>query len=1354
MPESTELSQAKRALLEKLLRGSVASDDRLVQSIKRQSGTASAPLSFGQQQIWLLAQLMPDVPVYNECVTLHLPGPLNVPVFERSFTEFLRRHAAWRTSFPLVDGLPVQHVHPPAPLALPVTDLRHLPVDARVGEALRLATADGQMLFDLARGPLLHARLVQLSESEHRLFLTIHHILFDGVAIYQILLPELYTIYQAFLAGQPSPLPALPLHYTDYACWQREQAEGEAFASHLAYWKEQLAHAPATLELPTDRPRPPVSTYRGSMRPFALSRELSEALKALSRQEGTTLYTTLATAFQTLLFRYTGQEDLVIGTASAGRTHPELQTMMGYFLNTLVLRTDLSGNPPFRELLRRVRAVVAAAVAHEAVPFAYLVKELQPERDLSVHPLFQVLLTLEPPLATLPSGWTLTQMDVTVGSAKFDLSLELDDRPEGLIGRFEYNSDLFDAATIDRMVGHWQTLLAGIVAHPTLRLTELPILTAAERTQLLVAWNETQTADTGDMRLPQLIEEQVARTPEAIAVVSQDRQLTYHELNARANQLAAYLRTLGVGSESLVGLSMQRSSEMVVGLLAVLKAGAAYVPLDPSYPAERLAFMLTDSRIEVLLTRQDLAARLPVSAARVVCLDADPALLAQQCAENLSIAGTAEQRAYVIYTSGSTGQPKGVQITHRALLNLLTSMRQQPGLTAEDTLLAVTTLSFDIAGLEIFLPLLVGARLVIAGQEIVADGVALAALLAETRTTVMQATPATWRLLLASGWQGEPHVKILCGGEALPLDLARQLVPECASLWNMYGPTETTIWSSCVQVTAEDRSLSIGRPIANTQMYVLDPEQHLVPVGVSGELYIGGSGLARGYLYRPELTAERFIRHPFVQGAQARLYRTGDLARYRADGTLEILGRLDYQVKVRGFRIELGEIEATLQRHPTVRQALVMVREDTPGVQRLVAYVIPEASTAPTARELLQALAQSLPAYMLPSTVVFLETLPLTLNGKVDRKALPAPAEAGVASDTSPGAPVLTIHYQLLQIWQELLGTEQVSIQRNFFHLGGHSLLAARLINRIEQVFHKQLPLAALFASPTVEQLAALLLQEETAAPVDPGPPQSSARAPVVTVQAGLTRRPFFYLHGNWDGPSFYCFDLARQLGFEQPFYVLEPYRFAGLPVAPTCETIAAAHIAAMRAIQPHGPYLLGGFCNGGVIAFEMAQQLHAQGETVDLLAIIEPGVAPFSLRLSRQLIQVPGRLFRLAGDRQLDAFLRMRHFIRQAFPRNWGKFPLYPSRQQLRQDETGVYSWVAAVYQHRQYPGKVTFLWASIRRNSRRALWGQVNIRQEDSAESYVIPGSHFDLIMDHLHLTAAQLRACLDKVQFKQTR
>lgn len=1349
MADRTELSEAKRALLEQLLRGNPSPSTAEALSIKQYSTSDNAPLSFGQQQIWLLAQLMPDTPVYNECVTIHLPGPLNVAVFEQSFSAILQRHAAWRTSFPLVDGLPVQHIHPPTLVQLPVIDLRHLPEAERETRALHLATEDARVLFDLANGPLLHAKLVQLQDQEHRLFLTIHHIIFDGVAIYQVLLPELYAIYTAFLAGQPSPLPPLPIRYTDYAHWQREQTQHEAFTAQLAYWKQQLANIPAALELPTDRPRPSVSTYRGSMRPFALSKDLTEALKMLSRREGVTLYTTLAAAFKTLLYRYTGQEDLLIGTASAGRNRPEFQKLIGYFLNTLVLRTDLSGNPSFRELLLRVRAVIASAVAHEEIPFEYIVKELQPERDLGLNPLFQVLLTLEPPLATVPAGWTLTQMDVTVGTSKFDLSLELDDRPEGLIGRFEYNSDLFDASTIERMVGHWQTLLTSIVANPAQRLTELPMLTLLELEQLLTTWNNTQAIYPPETCTHQLFEAQAAQTPEATAVIFQDTRLTYRELNAQANQLAHHLRELGVGPDTLVGLCVERSLGMLVGLLAILKAGGAYIPLDPTYPTERLAFMLQDSQATLLLTQQHLAAQLPVGHAQLVCLDSIAAQLAQLSMDNPQVPVKPEQLAYIIYTSGSTGQPKGVQIPHRAVVNFLTSMRQQPGLCAEDTLLAVTTLSFDIAGLELFLPLCVGARLILASRDIVANGAALIETLRNTHTTVMQATPVTWRILLAAGWQGDPGLKILCGGEALPLELARQLLPKCASLWNMYGPTETTIWSSCTQITPHDDTISIGRPIANTQMYLLDPTLQLVPIGVPGELYIGGAGLARGYLNRPELTATRFIHHPFSQDANARLYCTGDLARYRADGTIELLGRLDQQIKLRGFRIELGEIETTLEHHPAVRQALVIVREDIPNEPRLVTYVIPETQDTPTTQELRQALAQHVPAYMLPSAFILLEKLPLTPNGKIDRKALPKPEISSNTVNSPSVAPTLTIHYQLLQIWQELLNIDALGIRDNFFHLGGHSLLAARLLNRIEHVFHKKLVLTTLFANPTIEQLASAILEDTVDAQVDLEPAESRMRAPVVTVQANPTRRPFFYLHGNWDGPSFYCFTLARNLGFEQPFYVLEPYKFAGLPVAPTCEVIAAAHIAAMRAIQPTGPYLLGGFCNGGVIAFEIAQQLQALGETVDLLALIEPGVAPFSLRFARRFVQAFGSLLHLSLEQQLNAFLRMRHLIRLTFPKNWGNLSLWPSGRELRQDETGIYTWVAAGYQHRHYPGKVTFFWAGAPRESRRGLWGPVNTQNEHDGEVHIIPGEHFDLIIDHLHLTSAQLRLCLDKAQ-----
>jgi len=763
-------------------------------------------------------------------VTIQLPGPLDVAALEQSLNEFIRRHEAWRTSFPLVDGLPMQMIHPPPTCTLRVVDLQYLPEAEREAEALRRATEDACILFDLAQGPLLRSLLIRLSAEKHYLFLTLHHIIFDSISIYRVLLPELYTIYKAFLNGRPSLLPEMPLQCADYAYWQQEWLQGDILTNRLNYWKTQLAGAPVTLQLPTDWPRQPVHSYRGSTRRFALSKRLTDGLKALSRQEEVTLSMTLVAAFNSLLYRYTGQYDILIGTSTSGRNRSMAGQLMGCFLNTLVLRSNLSGNPTFLELLSRVRKVMATAVAHDDVPFEYLVKELHPERNLSQNPFFQVLLTLEPMQPTSPAGWTLSHMDVSTGTSKLDLSIELEDRPDGLIGRFEYNTDLFDAATIDRMAGHWQTLLAAIIADPTQHLSELPILTGEERQQLLVGWNATQATYPKQSCIHQLFEDQVKRTPDKVAVIYQGTQLTYRQLNARANQLAHYLRQLGVGPEVLVGLSVERSLEMVVGLLGILKAGGAYVPLDPTYPAERIAFMIEDAQSPVLVTQQHLVTHIhtpPIPT--IVCLDTDAPLLAKQSEADPPPAAAAENVAYVIYTSGSTGRPKGVQVLHRAVVNLLISMRQQPGLAAEDTLLAVSTLSFDIAALELFLPLIAGARLVVASRGIVTNGTALAELLARSGATVMQATPITWRTLLATGWQGNHHLKILCGGEALPVELARQLLPKCDSLWNLYGPTETTIYSTGTKIEPSDELISIGRPIANTQVYLLDAQLQLVP---------------------------------------------------------------------------------------------------------------------------------------------------------------------------------------------------------------------------------------------------------------------------------------------------------------------------------------------------------------------------------------------------------------------------------------------------------------------------------------------------------------------------------------------
>jgi amino acid adenylation domain-containing protein len=1049
---------------------------RAAGTITRRTPESRTPLSFGQEQVWFLTQLAPDSPVYNECVTIHLPGPLDVAAFEVSFNEIIRRHEAWRTSFPIVDGQPIQIIHPPSTLTLPVVDLRYLPETEREAEALRLATEDARILFDLAHGPLLRATLMRLGDAEHRLFLTLHQMIFDGVSLYWVFLPELRALYEMFSSGKPSHLPDLPIQYADFAVWQRRGLQGDMLADQLAYWKQQLAGAPAALELPTDRPRPLVPTYRGAMRPFALSRRLTEALKALGRQEGVTLFMALLAAFNTLLYRYTGQDDLLIGTPTAGRKRSEIQGLMGYFLNILLLRTDLSGNPTFRELLVRVREVTNSAFAHEDMPFEYLVKELRPERNLGQNPLFQVMLTLEPSLPVLPSGWTLTQMDVETGTTELDLTLELDDRPEGLIGRFEYSTDLFDAATIDRMVGHWQTLLEAIVANPEGHLSELPLLTEAERHQLLVEWNATQTEYPMDRCIHRLFEAQVEQTPEAVAVVFEDSQLTYRELNQRANQLAHHLQQFGVGPEVLVGLCIERSLEMVVGILGILKAGGAYVPLDPAYPQDRLAFILQDAQVSVLLTQQRLAERLPQHTANVLYLNTAWEGIAQERDQNLISRATSENLAYVIYTSGSTGRPKGVAIAHRstvAFISWALAVFTQEELAG---VLASTSICFDLSVFELFVPLCGGGTVILAENVLY-----LSHLATSKQVTLINTVPSAMAELIRSGGLPASVHTINLAGEPFHNTLVQQLYQQdtVRRVFNLYGPTEATTYSTYTLVEKGEREPSIGRPIANSQVYILDSYLQPVPIGVVGELYLGGDGLARGYLDHLGLTAERFIPNPFSRRPGARLYKTGDLARYMSDGNIEFLGRIDHQVKLRGFRIELGEIETRLIQHPEVSETVVAAREDTLGDKRLVAHVMPVQGRRPAIEDLRSFLKEKLPEYMVPSSFVLIDTLPLAPNGKIDRLALPALQSAGGTEEETSVAPTLPVHYQLIKIWEELLDTRSIGIRDNFFYLGGHSFLAARLVARIEQVFGKKIPLAILFARPTIEQLAVALQQSD-----------------------------------------------------------------------------------------------------------------------------------------------------------------------------------------------------------------------------------------------------------------------------------
>ncbi|MCP4687684.1 MAG: amino acid adenylation domain-containing protein, partial [Desulfobacterales bacterium] len=988
-----ELSARKTEILSFLRRSAPSASTRAAgRSPEPAPRGAHPPLSFAQQRLWFLDQLEAgESAAYNVPIVLRMDGRLDAAVMERSLMEIIRRHAVLRTTFSIVDGLPVQIISDRPP-PLTVVHARESSEPGGSAGFRSLVEKEVRRLFDLEKGPLLRTVLLRMDARRHILVVTAHHIVFDGWSR-GVFVRELSILYEAFLSGADSPLPDPPIQYADFAREQRQAGGEEAMAAKLAWRREHLASAPAVLELPADRPRPPVQTFHGANEYFHLSQELTRRLERLGRDGDATLFMTLLGAFAVLLSRYSGQEDLVIGFPTANRNCRETEQLIGFFVNTLPARVDLSGEPSFRDFLSRVRETTLEAYDHQDAPFEKLVEALRPDRSLSYTPLFQVMFVFQnkPAVAPRAPGLDVKWIEVETGTAKFDLTLTLTRSGRGFAGALEYNTDLFDATTMTRMAGHFQTLLEGIADDPGRRVSELPLLTEAERRRILVEWNDTKTAERPHIPVHELFEAWATKTPDSIAVVFREERLTYRELNSRANSAARLLRASGVGPGTLVGVFMERSLEMTAGLLGILKAGGAYVPLDPDFPRDRLAFMLEDAGTPILLSQAHLEEKLPAHEARVLFLEHDPEAGEREDAPNPDSGVSADDLAYVIYTSGSTGRPKGVRITHGALANFLRAMGRRPGLTENDRLLAVTTLSFDIAALELFLPLTKGARVVLASRETVMDGRRLAEKIDVSGATVMQATPAAWRLLMASGWRGAAGLKALCGGEAVSRELVDQLMERTASAWNMYGPTETTIWSSVHRFEGKGGKTPIGFPIDNTTFYVLDARLNPVPVGVTGELHIGGAGLARDYFNRPGLTAEKFIPDPFSGEEGARLYKTGDLVRYLPDGNIEFLGRVDHQVKIRGFRIELGEIEALLAKHPAIRDVVVAAREDGSGGKRLAAYFVPRGGGAPFSSELRAFLMEKLPDYMIPATFVKMASMPMTPNRKVDRGALPEP---------------------------------------------------------------------------------------------------------------------------------------------------------------------------------------------------------------------------------------------------------------------------------------------------------------------------------------------------------------------------
>jgi aspartate racemase len=1094
-----------------------------------------------------------------------------------------------------------------------------------------------------------------------------------------------------------------------------------------------------------------------------LPKTLTEGFKALGRQEGVTQFMTLLAVFKVLLYRYTSQDDLIVGTPIANRNRLEIEGLIGCFVNALVLRTDLSGNPSFRDLLRRVREVCLGAYGHQDLPFDRLVEELRLKRDLSRNPLFQVMFVLQNAsmrAVELP-GLTLSPVEGDSETAHFDLTLVVVDADQGLTASFVYNTDLFEAATIARMLGHFQILLEAMVADPEQRLSDFPLLTDAERQQLLVEWNDTKSDYPRDLCIHQLFEAQAERTPDAIAVVFEHEQLTYGELNRRANQLAHYLRALGVRPEDLVAICLERSLEMVIGLLGILKAGGAYVPLDPAYPKERLAFMLKDARVPVLLTQERLLAGLPECEARVICLDSGWEAIASESGENPINATTPENVAYVIYTSGSTAQPKGVLLSHGSIADHCRSAQKYYELDASDGVLQFASLSFDVSLEEVLPTLIVGAKLVVMGADMWPPE-EFHRKISEFGLTVLNLPSAYWQEL-ARQWADVPellsHIQprlFIVGGDAMSpdgLNLWQRTPVNSIRLLNAYGPTETTITATAFELNrqrCENRSfqrIPIGRPLANREIYILDNYGNPVPVGVPGELHIDGVSLARGYLNRPELTAERFVPNPFSEESGARLYKTGDLARYLPDGNIEFLGRVDHQVKIRGFRIELGEIEAALDQHPAVREAVVLAREDTPGEKRLVAYVVAEQESHPTANDLRSFLKEKLPEHMVPALFVPLDALPLMPNGKVDRRALPAPDRTRPELEKAFVAPRDDLELQLAQIWEEVLGVRPVGVRDNFFELGGHSLLAVRLFALIEKRLSRKLPLTTVFQGATVEHLASLLRQQ-----AKPGP-QSS----LVAIKPDGSKRPLFLVHPA-GGHVFPYIHLAQHLDPDQPCYGLQARGLdEGQEPHTRIEDMAAYYIQAMQTVQPAGPYLLGGWSMGGVVAFEMAQQLHAQGERVALLALLDGRIPTPDETFPEEdyeAVLLVERYFGISFGpmeslAQLPKDEQLAFMLEQA--KSAGLVPAELDVSEARRFVDLLKSDLRATqnYALHLYPGRITLFKASEELAGTSpdptlgwSEWASAGV------EVHLVPGNHANLVYEpHVEVLAEKLSACISQ-------
>jgi len=1332
-------------------------------------------LSFAQQRLWFLDQLEPGKSIYNVPGALRLKGPLDAEALRRSLEEIVRRHEALRTTFASTEAGPVQVISPLPEFTLAREEIHWRNAAEAEAEIHRRIVSETSEPFDLTRGPLFRARLIRVAADDHVLLLTMHHIVSDGWSV-GVLYRELSALYRAFLRGEPSPLPELPIQYADFAAWQREWLSGAELERQLAYWKNQLSGIPALLDLPTDRPRPAVQTFRGRTQSTIFGSELLEALRAFNRREGVTLFMSLLAALQTLLYRYTGQEDIVVGAAIANRNRTEVEGLIGFFVNTLALRARFAGDPTFREFLASVRRGALEAYEHQDLPFEKLVEELNPHRTLSYTPIFQVMFVLQnasDASLSLDGLSVARRMRAGGETAKFDLTLSISESAEGLRVSLQYNTDLFDEATITRLLGHYERLLAAIVEDPNRRLSELPLLPERERRRLLVEWNQTARQYPRERCVHELFEAQAEKTPEKTALVFKDRALTYAELNRRANQLARYLAGAGLAPNGRVGVCLERGFDLIVALLGILKAGGAYVPLDPGYPKERLQFMLEDTGASLVLTDEASRGNLPGAPARKISLDREWKKIAQEPPEPAPARCAADDLAYVMYTSGSTGVPKGVEVRHRGIARLVCGA-DYARLDASRTFLQLAPISFDASTFEIWGPLLNGGSCVLFPGRVPGPG-ELEEILKKHQVSTLWLTAALFNALIDAEPQALAEVsQLLIGGEALSVAHVRKglaLLPN-TEIINGYGPTESTTFACCYSIPRplpEDiSSIPIGRPIANTEIYILDGRLNPAPIGVAGELYIGGDGLARGYLNQPALTEEKFIAHPFNPGA--RLYKTGDRARYLPDGNIEFLGRLDDQVKIRGYRIELGEIETVLCRHPAIRQAALRVHETAPGDKSLTAYIVSAQTPAPTHQNLRNFLSGKLPDYMIPSAFVLLDSLPLNSNGKVDKKAL------GLLEPKSQGrgAPYVEprnpIEWVLAAIWGEVLNLRQVGVHDDFFDLGGHSLLAIRLIAQIREECQVDLSVRQLFEAPTISAMAARLARgrDQSRSLRDDEP-----RSRLIEIQRGSVREPVFIVPGGLGNEAELLkhVRLARLIGREYSFVglVVQDSNQIGAPYQNVAD-MAADYLEKIRSYQATGPYFLIGECIGGIVAYEMACQLRKQNQEVALLVLMDtsrPTLVRYFRYRCKELAKkiyfgiaynyyVQRTIFHVDQMRRMSWQDRARYLVRKSakgfseIPTRLGNLNLNAkaAAAEITKAEEERYFCALRRYRPKRYDAKVTMI-VNEERYSRdpRAEWADLS----DSIEVQEVPGSHDTYLSDHVRATSGTLKACLDRARIR---